>query len=702
MKTASLNTATPALALSTAIVLLLAGCGDKPAEAGKAGGMSAEEAMAEMKAEAVKMRPGQYRTEIRIETLDMPQAEGMPPQMMENFKASMQAAMQPTESCVTQEMADRGAEQVISQGQQNCRFEKLEMDGGKFDAAMVCTPEQGGEVRSTVTGTMTETRSEFRTSSEVNNPQMPGTMKMVLGFVTERIGDCPEAAPTAGMAMVSPSSSSSPAKVLSSVEEEKVDYDAPRLPMSALTPKQRRELEAMLTEDVQRYVDVLPRLNGQGRSVKARVTLQPERSVVIVDFTRNFLPGNIGGEWEDLTHQMGLHIEQLLIGKVEYGGTLYTIDGIDVVEYFPEEKAVSLRSSKVAEQLDPVVAISAGHGVYYSHLLMRWTAQRDPYNGITEDFVTPEYASELAQWFGQRSTVVTRNDMRSSSNEQHAQSGQPWWKVAARYHLQAQLPNNPEIWNSLPNSTAGDRERQEDIRSRPLYANFIGADALIHLHTDGATSPVPRGTRAYVQPGRPVDNALAGSILCSMKEIIQAQAGYAQFPVEVLPRVVDKGENRLADMPSVIVETAFHTNPDDALALQDPAFRTASMKGVEKGYRLHREGKPCKTFAALSMVTPPVPQNTPHTTTIEFEGNPQFPVKIEETVIACPRGWRCRNGLVAITEPTASPIVFQSLRCTTTRPLPDVTFRLRTVMVDADGVKSAPYEHSFTCTRPAA
>jgi len=189
MKIASL-----APALSAALVLLLAGCGDKSADGGKAG-ISPEDAMAEMKAAAVKMQPGQYRTEIRIETLEMPQSEGLPPQMMDNFKESMQAAMQPTETCMTQEMADRGAEQVISQGQQNCRFEKLEMDGGKFDAAMVCTPEQGGEVRSTVVGSMTETGSEFRTTSEVKNPQMPGTMKMVLAFKTSRLGDCPDAAP---------------------------------------------------------------------------------------------------------------------------------------------------------------------------------------------------------------------------------------------------------------------------------------------------------------------------------------------------------------------------------------------------------------------------------------------------------------------------------------------------------------------------
>ena len=350
-------------ALSAALVLLLAGCGDKAADGAKTGGMSAEDAVAEMRAAAVKMQPGQYRTEIRIESLEMPQSEGLPPQMMDNFKESMQAAMQPTESCMTQEMVDRGAEQVISQGQQNCRFEKLEMDGGKFDATMVCTPEQGGEVRSTVVGSMTETGSEFRTTSEVKNPQMPGAMKMVLQFKTARLGDCPDATASGGVALVSPSPPSIPAA--QSVEDERLDYNAPRLPMSVLTPAQRKELEVMLTEDVQRYVDRLPRIEGQGQVVKVKITLIPERSRVVADFSRNFLPGYIGGEWEDLTRDIGNHIDGLLVGQVRYGGTQYLIDGIDILEYFPEEKRPSRSNSPGKSLVLPSVAISAGHGVYY-------------------------------------------------------------------------------------------------------------------------------------------------------------------------------------------------------------------------------------------------------------------------------------------------------------------------------------------------
>ena len=198
-----MKTRIPAAGLSLALVMALSACGDKDKpDAGAEGegdgkAVSVQEEVAEMKAEGVKMQPGLYRTTIQIETLEMPHSEQMPAEMVETFKQSMQAAMQPTDSCLTPEMAGRGAEDVITQGQKNCRYSKLDIDGGHFEATMTCAPEQGGQVESTVVGDMTETRSEFRTTSELENPQMPGKMKMVLHFVTERTGDCP-AEPAAG------------------------------------------------------------------------------------------------------------------------------------------------------------------------------------------------------------------------------------------------------------------------------------------------------------------------------------------------------------------------------------------------------------------------------------------------------------------------------------------------------------------------
>jgi N-acetylmuramoyl-L-alanine amidase len=257
-----------------------------------------------------------------------------------------------------------------------------------------------------------------------------------------------------------------------------------------------------------------------------------------------------------------------------------------------------------------------------------------------------------------------------------------------------------EICCSLPNAEDNLRERDEDIRSRPLYANHIGADSLIHLHSNASENATSRGARVYIQADRATDYAVASSILCSMREIIQAQAAYATFPVAAAPHVENLGENRLASMPSVIVETAFHTNPTDALALQDPVFRTAAMKGVEKGYRLHREGRACETLRITSIPANSGPHNTYIPINVYFEGNPQFPVRFDTVTIACPSGgWTCRNYSTSIANPAPSPLTF-SVRCVAPNTKPSATFGVRTVMVDADGVKSASFDHTYTCTRP--
>lgn len=60
--------------------------------------------------------------------------------------------------------------------------------------------------------------------------------------------------------------------------------------------------------------------------------------------------------------------------------------------------------------------------------------------------------------------------------------------MAARYNLQEILPGQPEIWNSLPTATHDLREYDEDIRSRPLYANHLNATGLISVHTNGFES----------------------------------------------------------------------------------------------------------------------------------------------------------------------------------------------------------------------
>src|SRR2546427_10069814 len=81
-------------------------------------------------------------------------------------------------------------------------------------------------------------------------------------------------------------------------------------------------------------------------------------------------------------------------------------------------------------------------------------------------------------------------------------------------------------------------------------------------------------------------------------------------------------------MPSIIVETAYHSNPDDVAALQDPVFRAASMKGVEKGYRLWAEGKACAPLTGHPVADIDVPAGSSREVDVTFDGHPQFPIRL--------------------------------------------------------------------------
>ncbi len=473
------------------------------------------------------------------------------------------------------------------------------------------------------------------------------------------------------------------------------------VPMSRLSNRHRQQLEVMLTEEVQQLVNRQKRIEGQGRDVTAKVNFDVRRSKVVVNLSRSYLPSGNGAEWEDLTRAISNLIYDLLEEDLTYRELDILIGGKSIIEYYPDEvPIVNQKSARQPLQETPTVVVAAGHGVYFHYGFLDWRAQRDPSNGIIEDFLTPSYASQLTTWLHQRSQVMVRNDVRSSSLELHGRSQRPWVEMAARYHLRDEYPNNLEICCSLPNADDNLRERDEDIRSRPLYANHVGANTLIHLHSNASENATSRGARVYVQPDRAIDYALATSILCSMREVVQAQPAYATFPVAAAPHVENLGENRLANMPSIIVETGFHTNPTDAVALQDAVFRTAAMKGVEKGYRLHREGKACQTLRITSIPPSTGPHNTYIPINVHFEGNPQFPVRFDTVTITCPSGgWNCQNYSTTVTGPAPSPLTF-SVRCTAPNTQPTATFGVRTIMVDADGVKSAPFDHSFTCARP--
>ncbi|MET0505745.1 MAG: N-acetylmuramoyl-L-alanine amidase, partial [Luteibacter sp.] len=377
------------------------------------------------------------------------------------------------------------------------------------------------------------------------------------------------------------------------------------------------------------------------------------------------------------------------------------IGGRDMDYWFAQAigQPVSVRHQLQAlreEGARPRIVVAAGHGVYF-HAKYKWTTQRQKVNGILEDDITQIFARELSA----ASEGNGADPIRLRGGEVgllHEPSGKLWPSVAARYFLENWRPNQPEIWNSKPDSTDPRREMHQDIRSRPLFANLISADAIAHLHTN-ADLPSATGTRILVHPGRPTDLRLATLALCSMKELIHSDAKYATYNVPLSPSLIrDKGENSFAKVPSMIVEVGFHTNVDDAKLLQNPEFQKLSMRGLAKGMRLFREGASCAPF--VIQPRQPVTANIGKDAwvPVAISGNPVYPVDIQVSQLNC-GSVKCRRTLKLVHSKKEADAYRFNHFCWRGDENAPIEFRIEAK--DLEGVWTPPVTYQVKCIKPS-
>jgi hypothetical protein len=445
-----------------------------------------------------------------------------------------------------------------------------------------------------------------------------------------------------------------------------------------------REIGAQLTRHLQE--------EGRLRQVTVGVAVDPQKRRMVVDFGPGYLPGDEQNYGElfliplaaDLRHysdQAGLEILD-----VEF-----LFQGKPIEAHFPEDRPMP-RAAK-SRSAHTQALVSSSHGYIALHPSRAWEFQRPAPLGLQEDVLSPTYGDELQDLLEQRSGLVVHR-ARSRSKDPHPESGHPWEQMSSRYHLKALFPERADIWNELPNSPSSDREVKEDIRARPNYANHLGVDVMLSLHTNGNAAPGVRGAEVYHHRTKPEDKALGDSILCGMREVIHAQPGYESFPVRAESVAEGHGENRIGTMPSVIVETAYHSNPEDVAALQDPVFRSAAMKGVEKGYRLWATGKSCEPLTLAPIADVEILTQSAREIELGYQGNPQYPVTIEFTSASCSKPGACTPTRTLFEDPT-KPIRAE-LTCKGSNP---GVARWSVVLRDADGVATPPVVFQHSCVQ---
>lgn len=224
------------------------------------------------------------------------------------------------------------------------------------------------------------------------------------------------------------------------------------------------------------------------------------------------------------------------------------------------------------------IALSPGHGWYLDG---SWKLQRSYFSGIVEDFINHDLVQLLHQRLQAEGAWLrtTRNMDRDAGN---GESGNPKWQEAARYHIKS-LGLPAAIWDS---STT---DLNDDIRSRPLYANWVdgngqNAEVLVSLHNNGGggtgTETLYDTANGFGSESKRLADAVHGRILSAIRA--NYNAGWVDRRVQGFAG--DYGENRLATRPAIIVELAFmdRQSPDNA-ALQDPQFRELVVQAIKQG-----------------------------------------------------------------------------------------------------------------------
>ncbi|UPG86142.1 N-acetylmuramoyl-L-alanine amidase [Luteibacter aegosomatis] len=467
--------------------------------------------------------------------------------------------------------------------------------------------------------------------------------------------------------------------------------------LSEMSASDKASLERRITEVANNYANSYQHFEGDRLPIHINAVFDPTANSLIVNMDERFGPMSTSPEMEDFRRRLEIELEPYIDGLSSFSGLRFRFGGKDMYFWFPEERDPPAVKDKkrLSATGAPVVAVSAGHGYYYHHGYKDWRPQRSPYNGILEDEITLVFASLLfADLYMSNTSPVL---VREGGFGQHKPSGQPWQMMGARYLLEDSMPNRPDIWHSLPDATEALRDYKEDIRSRPLYANELGADAVFHLHTNAVDNSATRGAKVVVQEGRVESIKLGSAVLCYMKEQIHAQKDFKGYPVSNTLTQGNYGENRLAAMPSVIIEMGFHTNTEDAKALKDIWFQNASMRGVAKGYKLFKEGKGCEEFtvetpaAAEGMVDDLVPIPVR-----KIRGFPSFPVTVIASRKECATGSSCESASGRAKDESAMSEFALGYKCVEA----DVARSPFTMVVsakDSDDVFAKPIEISLTC-----
>lgn len=164
--------------------LALAACDSSPkVEATDASGAEVAQKVKESGVADQFISPGNWQMVMTINEMTMP---GMPPEAAAGMK-SMLGEGQTHTQCLTPEDVKAPKEDMFA-GEENCKYDKFSMGGGKIDITMTC----GGENPRTMqmNGTYSADAYNMKVASQGSGKSGPGAMSMNMEMAAKRLGEC--------------------------------------------------------------------------------------------------------------------------------------------------------------------------------------------------------------------------------------------------------------------------------------------------------------------------------------------------------------------------------------------------------------------------------------------------------------------------------------------------------------------------------
>jgi N-acetylmuramoyl-L-alanine amidase len=268
-----------------------------------------------------------------------------------------------------------------------------------------------------------------------------------------------------------------------------------------------------------------------------------------------------------------------------------------VIPVQPAAKAKAVTANSTSASLSgKTIALSPGHGYMWNG--SAWVTQRPVYCSPLnqEDFHNCEEVMYLNTYLTQDGATTKPDRCLDKSYGNHS-TGHPWWQMAAYAWLQNRGYPCSVYANYSGDCTlgSGSSESSDDIRSRPLAADYDSTDIYVALHSNGyagdCTSSCPTGSETYYDSTSPqpaASRSLATAINAAIMAAItgNADSTWTCHGTCVKDSAGAYGEIRIPSRAATLTELAFHDscNRDaDTSHLQDNFFRSTATWGMYKG-----------------------------------------------------------------------------------------------------------------------